>query len=131
MADRFGTKEAFDGLSRDSAYYQIGVGAAIGFFIGYIFVKATKTVAIAVGGSLLIMQLALQSELIKFDALATILLHGNKRNSQYVHFVPTVAKADTIHILMEQLAKAYDEIAGNRRLCVAMIGGYLLGYGLA
>ncbi|BFF93526.1 uncharacterized protein DMAD_11367 [Drosophila madeirensis] len=130
MSDNFGAKGALDGLGRQSPYTQICIGAGTGLFIGYVFFKASKSVAIAAGGSILLAQLAIQSGLIKIDALETILLHGNP-GIRDIHVLPNVANTETMEIIMERLTKAYDIVASSRRLCVAMLGGFLVGFGLA
>ncbi|XP_034667502.1 uncharacterized protein LOC117901012 [Drosophila subobscura] len=131
MSDNFGAKGALDGLGRQSPYTQICIAAGTGLFIGYVFFKASKSVAIAAGGSILLAQLAIQSGLIKIDALETILLHGNPGIRGNIHVLPNVANTETMEIIMERLTKAYDIVASSRRLCVAMLGGFLMGFGLA
>ncbi|XP_022227923.2 uncharacterized protein LOC111077810 [Drosophila obscura] len=128
MPENFVTKEALDGLSRRSPYTQIAIGAGSGFLAGYVLFKASKSVAIVAGGAILILQLAVQSGLIRSNPLETIVLQGHPRNTGNVRTGPATTNSQSP---MAQLNKAYDVVAGSSRLCVSMFGGFLVGFGLA
>ncbi|BFF93525.1 uncharacterized protein DMAD_11366 [Drosophila madeirensis] len=129
MSECLDTKGALDGLSRRSPYTQIALGAGTGFLTGYVLFKASKVAAIVAGGTILVLQLAVQTGVIKSSPLETIVLQGHPRNAGNVRAQPTATTNSQSP--REQLNKAYDVIAGSSRICVAMCGGFLLGFGLA
>ncbi|SPP86027.1 uncharacterized protein LOC117587753 [Drosophila guanche] len=129
MCENWDTKDALDGLSRRSPYTQIALGAGTGFLTGYVLFKASKVAAIVAGGTILVLQLAVQTGVIKSSPLETIVLQGYPRNSGNVRGQPTAATNSQSP--REQLTKPYDVIAGSSRICVAIFGGFLLGFGLA
>ncbi|XP_001356078.4 FUN14 domain-containing protein fndc-1 [Drosophila pseudoobscura] len=130
MSHNFRSKGAFDGFGKQSPYCQIGIGAGTGLVTGYVFFKASKSVAIAAGASILIVQLAMESGLVNFE-VETIVMHGHQLNPNNIHVMPSIASSHSWEAIKEQLTKARDFLAGSQRLCVAMLGGFLVGFGLA
>ncbi|XP_002021684.2 uncharacterized protein LOC6596547 [Drosophila persimilis] len=121
-----------DGFSRLSPYTQIAIGAGTGFVTGYVLLKASQTVAVVAGASILVAQLAIQAGVIKTSSVETIVPQRNQSNQgRAVRVLPTVPNPQSSEARMEQLTKVYEIVAGSSRLFVAMFGGFLVGFGLA
>ncbi|KAH8362697.1 hypothetical protein KR200_011459, partial [Drosophila serrata] len=124
---------AMNSLSKRSPYTQIGLGAAGGFLTGFVFLKTSKLVALAAGGAILAIELAMQAGVIQVDSFEVIhepgsdQARGQVRIAGQTHHLepPNLA---SIELLGEKARKA---CASSRRLCVAFLGGFLVGFGWA
>ncbi|KAH8282271.1 hypothetical protein KR054_006532 [Drosophila jambulina] len=123
------TKKTMDCLCQRSPYTQIGVGAVGGFLTGFVFLKTSKLMALATGGMIIAVELAVQADLIQLDtfevcphqAPAQLRITGQTHQ-------PEAGALTGIEILIEKSKKTS---ASSQRLAVAFLGGFLLGFGCA
>ncbi|KAH8255418.1 hypothetical protein KR038_002886, partial [Drosophila bunnanda] len=124
---------AMNSLSQRSPYTQIGLGAAGGFITGFVFLKVSKLVALAAGGTILVIQLAVEAGVIELESYEVFQeqrsdqARGELRIAGQTHRLegPNIPRID---LLGETTRKA---CSSSRRLCVAFVGGFLVGCGLA
>ncbi|KAH8314055.1 hypothetical protein KR067_004257, partial [Drosophila pandora] len=113
-------------LSPKSPYPQIGLGAAGGFVTGYVLLKVSKAVAVAAGGTILIIELALHAGVVKLDVLKVISQQSQDQSRAHRR-LSNALSADEVNLR----EKACNLCAASGRLCVAFLGGFLLGFGWA
>ncbi|KAH8321216.1 hypothetical protein KR059_002730, partial [Drosophila kikkawai] len=124
---------AMSSLNQRSPYTQIGMGAAGGFLTGFVLLKASKLVAMAAGGTILALQLAVEAGFIHLDTCEVIHEPGSNQVRGQLRVAGQTHQVETPNLAsIEQLAeKARKACASSRRLCVAFLGGFLLGFGWA
>jgi len=116
-------------LTQRSPYSQIGMGAAGGFLTGFVLLKASKMVAVAVGGTILAIELAMQAGLVRVDVLKIM---SQSQDQDQTHGQLQVTGEGMNLIRVQELGdKARKACATSGRLCVAFLGGFLLGFGWA
>lgn len=119
-------------LSQRSPYTQIGMGAAGGFLTGFIFLKTSKLVALAAGGTILAFELAVQAGVIQMDVFEVVHQPGRGQARGQLQIAGQTRVEVPSMASIEQLGeKARKACASSRRLCVAFLGGFLLGFGWA
>ncbi|KAH8248668.1 hypothetical protein KR032_001968, partial [Drosophila birchii] len=125
---------AMNCLDQRSPYTQIGIGAVGGFLTGFVFLKASKMVAMAAGGTILAIELAIQANVIHLEFFECVrepgfdqAPRGQLRIAGQTHH-PEASNLTSIEQLGEKARKA---CASSRRLFVAFVGGFLLGFGWA
>ncbi|XP_059223091.1 FUN14 domain-containing protein 1-like [Stomoxys calcitrans] len=98
-------------------YTEIGIGATVGLFTGFITMRIGKLAAIAVGSSILILEIAQMEGLIKFDwsAIPKLLDMGKQQMSN---------KSSIIE-------QALDFAITNMAFTTSFIGGVFIGIGLS
>nr|XP_016933247.1 FUN14 domain-containing protein 2 [Drosophila suzukii] len=129
MSDLPVVKSTMNNLTQRSPYSQIGMGAAGGFLTGFVLLKASKMVAVAVGGTILAIELAMQAGLVRVDVLKIM---SQSQDQDQTHGQLQVAGEGMNLIRVQELGdKARKACATSGRLCVAFLGGFLLGFGWA
>ncbi|KAH8324780.1 hypothetical protein KR074_000900, partial [Drosophila pseudoananassae] len=125
------TLTEMNNLSPKSPFPQIGLGAAGGFLTGYFLLKASKLVAVAAGGTILIIELALHAGVVKLD-IVKIISQPSQDQGRAQRRVSNALSAEEAHLRNLHLReKACNLCATSGRLCVAFLGGFLLGFGWA
>ncbi|KAH8351979.1 hypothetical protein KR084_000975, partial [Drosophila pseudotakahashii] len=119
---------AMNNLSQRSPYSQIGMGAAGGFLTGFVLLKASKMVAVAAGGTILAIELALQAGFVRVDILKIV---SQSDQDQPPGQLQVVSEGVNLSRVQELGDKARKACATSGRLCVAFLGGFLLGFGWA
>ncbi|KAH8269278.1 hypothetical protein KR018_000908 [Drosophila ironensis] len=119
---------AMNALTNKSPFSQIGFGAAGGFLTGYVLLKASKLVAVAAGSSILAIELALQAGLVKVDVLKIVCAPAQDQSREVQVRSGQPVHPEDGNQLRE---KAFHICATSGRLCVAFLGGFLLGFGWA
>ncbi|KQS70188.1 uncharacterized protein LOC6540803 isoform X2 [Drosophila erecta] len=118
-------------LSQRSPYSQIGMGAAGGFLTGFVLLKASKMVAVAAGGTILAIELAWQAGLVRLDVLKTLSQMDQDQPRGQPQVREMSLEAVNLNRIQELGDKARKACATSGRLCVAFLGGLLLGFGWA
>ncbi|XP_016976075.2 uncharacterized protein LOC108042359 [Drosophila rhopaloa] len=134
MSDLPVVRRTMNDLSQRSPYSQIGLGAAGGFLAGYVLLKASKMVAVAAGGSILLIELALEAGLVRLDILKVLPQSDQNQNRGQLQFAGELGLEGTsanLSRVQELGDKARKACATSGRLCVAFLGGFLLGFGWA
>ncbi|XP_017062985.2 FUN14 domain-containing protein 2 [Drosophila eugracilis] len=132
MSDLPVVKSTMNTLSQRSPYSQIGMGAAAGFLTGFVLLKASKMVAVAAGGTILVTELALQAGFVRLDILKIVLQPEEDRTRGQLQVTSGAHLERTNLSRVQELGdKARKACAASGRLCVAFLGGFLLGFGWA
>ncbi|XP_016963365.1 FUN14 domain-containing protein fndc-1 [Drosophila biarmipes] len=129
MSDLPMVKSTMNNLTQRSPYSQIGMGAAGGFLTGYVLLKASKLVAVAAGGTILAIELALQAGLVRVDVLK--IMSQSQDQDQLGGQLQVTGEGMHLIRVQELGDKARKVCATSGRLCVAFFGGFLLGFGWA
>jgi len=113
-------------IGERSPYLQIALGAGGGFITGYVLLKTCRGLAIVMGGTILIVELALQSGIITFSW------------GGYIQFMEAPDESPTERQGPESRALPFDPfrkikkaILSSARFSVAFLGGFLLGMGFS
>ncbi|XP_033171024.1 uncharacterized protein LOC117147979 isoform X1 [Drosophila mauritiana] len=131
MSDLPVVKSNMNSLSQRSPYSQIGMGAAGGFLTGFVLLKASKIMAVAAGGTILALELAWQAGLVKLDVLKTFSQPEQDQSRGQLQVREMSLEAVNLSRVQELGDKARKACATSGRLCVAFLGGFLLGFGWA
>ncbi|XP_043662762.1 uncharacterized protein LOC122626532 isoform X1 [Drosophila teissieri] len=132
MSDLPVVKSTMNSLSQSSPYSQIGMGAAGGFLAGFVLLKASKMVAVAAGSTILAIELAWQAGLVRLDVLKTVSqLDQDQPRGQLLQVREMSLERLRLNRVQELGDKARKACATSGRLCVAFLGGFLLGFGWA
>ncbi|XP_017872734.1 PREDICTED: FUN14 domain-containing protein 2-like [Drosophila arizonae] len=119
-------KSTLNKLDSHSAYVQIAVGGGTGFIVGYVFFKVSKVLAICIGSAILTVEVAVETGLIKID--------WTKVTDQQ-HEPPIVRQMAVSPFTPMDYAidvdKAKQIILSSARLSIAILGGFLLGFGFS
>eukprot|EP00099_Drosophila_melanogaster_P005095 NP_001245899.1 uncharacterized protein Dmel_CG12511, isoform C [Drosophila melanogaster] len=118
-------------LSQRSPYSQIGMGAAGGFLTGFVLLKASKIMAVAAGGTILALELAWQAGLVQLDVLKTFSQLEQDQSRGQLEVREISLEPVNLNRVQELGDKARKACATSGRLCVAFLGGFLLGFGWA
>ncbi|XP_043862563.1 FUN14 domain-containing protein 2 isoform X3 [Drosophila santomea] len=118
--------------TQSSPYSQIGMGAAGGFLTGFVLLKASKMVAVAAGGTILAIELAWQAGFVRLDVVKTLSqLEQDQPRVQQLPVREMSLERVNLNRVQELGDKARKACATSGRLCVAFLGGFLLGFGWA
>ncbi|EDW76383.2 uncharacterized protein Dwil_GK19026 [Drosophila willistoni] len=135
MCDLDVVKATVDELSRSSPYVQIVAGAASGALTGFVLLKVGKMVAVSIGGSILIFELAMQSGIIKTDWNRVLDNRSNRGLAAIQNTGASNARVRGIELDtsdQDQLKnKVKKLVATSGRFCISFVGGFFLGFGLA
>ncbi|XP_037710733.1 FUN14 domain-containing protein 2 [Drosophila subpulchrella] len=129
MSDLPVVKSTMNNLTQRSPYSQIGMGAAGGFLTGFVLLKASKMVAVAAGGTILAIELAMQAGLVRVDVLK--IMSPSQDQDQPRGQLQVTGEGINLIRVQELGDKARKACATSGRLCVAFLGGFLLGFGWA
>nr|NP_608949.2 uncharacterized protein Dmel_CG12511, isoform B [Drosophila melanogaster]AAF52278.2 uncharacterized protein Dmel_CG12511, isoform B [Drosophila melanogaster] len=131
MSDLPVVKSTMNSLSQRSPYSQIGMGAAGGFLTGFVLLKASKIMAVAAGGTILALELAWQAGLVQLDVLKTFSQLEQDQSRGQLEVREISLEPVNLNRVQELGDKARKACATSGRLCVAFLGGFLLGFGWA
>ncbi|KAL1491834.1 hypothetical protein ABEB36_012369 [Hypothenemus hampei] len=112
----------FNDITKSDTTKQVLVGAAAGFATGFLSMKAGKTVAIGVGGGIILLQLANDQGIIK--------VNYNKVNRKIDRVVDKVEQSITGHG-PSWSDRIVNFTKRNTPFTVGFIGGLLIGVGVS
>ncbi|TDG43572.1 hypothetical protein AWZ03_010000 [Drosophila navojoa] len=119
---------ALNKLDSHSAYVQIAVGGGTGFLVGYVFFKVSKVLAICIGSAILTLEVAVETGLIQIDWTKVT----NQQNERTPPIVRQMAVSPfTPMDYAIDVDKAKQIILSSARLSIAILGGFLLGFGFS
>ncbi|XP_066156640.1 FUN14 domain-containing protein 1-like [Euwallacea fornicatus] len=106
-------------IDKNDATKQILIGAGSGWFSGYLAMRVAKTTAFAVGGGIILLQVASDSGFIK--------VNWTKVNKNLEKITETVEDGLSIGHNKTWSEKAVDFLKNNTPFTSGFIGGFLIG----
>ncbi|XP_066261477.1 FUN14 domain-containing protein 1-like [Euwallacea similis] len=106
-------------IDKNDATKQILIGAGSGWFSGYLAMRVAKTTAFAVGGGIILLQVATDSGFIK--------VNWKKVNKNLEKIAETVEDGLSISHNKTWSEKAVDFLKNNTPFTSGFIGGFLIG----
>ncbi|XP_034473793.1 uncharacterized protein LOC117781162 [Drosophila innubila] len=132
MDDSRVIKSTVNKLGDQSPYLQIAVGAGGGFVTGFVLLKACKILAIVVGGSILTIELALQSEIITIEWGGLIRRFEMEEGAETTPPTPWQGPGTrALPFVNDPYRKLKKSLINSARFSVAFLGGFLLGMGFS